>query len=563
MMILTINHNLKFLIGLCYTIFILLIISVESQSQSTVCFKINMSETMACGLFVPSENDEIIIRGSFNGWTGKDYILEDINKDSIYENTFNIHSDRENIHEFKYLIIKSNGKELWEKRPNENNMPNGNRILNSADNEIDIFDFDPYYLGIIGKEVIFSVDEIKNDFIQFRNTLENQHCCLYEYTSEQEFNNLFDLQYGQLTKPMSPIDFFKILTPIVAKIGCGHTAVWMPGGFWEGGENNLFPLKIRLIDDAVIIYEGYENNIKIEKGSLLQEINGIPISDIIHEMQVNYSADAMNIHFINSQIERRFSLLYARRFGFKNKFEIKYIPYGMEKIETSELQPTSNSAVRAVVFKNFKHPLLSMEIIDNNTAVMKIPTFIYYDRVSYFTNFIDSCFTVIHDKEVNNLILDLRGNDGGDPFCAAPLFSYLQKKPKPYFSKPYEKYSELAKPIPLPENHFTGNLYTIIDGRCFSTNGHFCSLLKYHEIGSFVGTESGGTYTCNAGKNGIEKLHNTGIQLYFGRSSFATAVEGMDKSKPIIPDYYVNETLTDFVEGKDVQMEFIFELINK
>ncbi|MBA7580886.1 hypothetical protein ES708_22783 [subsurface metagenome] len=47
-----------------------------------------MSETIKCGLFLPSENDMVIIRGSFNGWGGNDFFLEDIDNDSIYEQTF-------------------------------------------------------------------------------------------------------------------------------------------------------------------------------------------------------------------------------------------------------------------------------------------------------------------------------------------------------------------------------------------------------------------------------------------------------------------------------------------
>ena len=406
-------------------------------------------------------------------------------------------------------------------------------------------------------------ESIKNDFMEFRNTLEEQHCCLYEYTNKHEFDSLFDTQYQLLTKSMSPNEFYKILTPITAKIGCGHTSVWMPGGFWDYGRNNLFPLKIRFIEDYVIVAGSYKDSSVIKKGSIIQEINGIPISDIIHEMRINYSADAMNFHFINSQIERRFSLIYARRFGFKDIFQIKYTQPGSNRSEIQEVSPATSSSVRSIVFNNFNHPPLTMDIVDKITAVMKIPTFIYYDRVDYFTNFIDSCFTVLDNKGISNLILDLRGNDGGDPFCAAPLFSYLQKRPEPYFSEPYGKYSELAKPVPLPDNHFTGNLFTIIDGRCFSTNGHFCSLLKYHKIGKLVGTESGATYKCNAGKNTEIHLSNTKIILYFGRNTFATAVEGMDKTKPIMPDYYVKETLSDFLNGKDIMIDFILELIKK
>jgi len=151
--------------------------------------------------------------------------------------------------------------------------------------------------------------------------------------------------------------------------------------------------------------------------------------------------------------------------------------------------------------KNFNHPELGFEVIEErSTAIMTIQTFIYYDRVPMFKEFLESCFQEIHEKKIANLILDLRGNDGGDPFCAVPLFSYLENESVPYFAEPYGKYSSLAEQIPLAENHFTGNLFTLIDGRCFSTNGHFCSLLKYHKIGKFIGTEGGATYKCNAGK---------------------------------------------------------------
>ena len=51
--------------------------------------------------------------------------------------------------------------------------------------------------------------------------------------------------------------------------------------------------------------------------------------------------------------------------------------------------------------------------------------------------------------------------------------------------------------------------------------------------------------------------------LYFGRSTYVAAVEGMDKTKPILPDYHVKETLSDFLDGKDNTLDFIIELIDK
>jgi len=412
-------------------------------------------------------------------------------------------------------------------------------------------------------KVMFTIEQLQADFTQFRETLENDHCCLYEYTNKQEFDQLFDKQYTLINKPMQLHEFYKILTPITSKIGCGHTAVWMPGSYWDIDSENLFPLQFKLVEGYAVVAGVYNDSIQVPYGSIIQKINGQDMNDILDEMRSNYSADAFNIHFINAQIERRFSLIYARRFGYPEKYIVTYALPKRKTSETLELIPTTNQLVRKAVFSNFKHPPLTLELIENkNTAILTIPTYIYYDRVDYFIGFVDSCFTVFKENNIENLILDLRGNDGGDPFCAAPLFAYLEPEPLPYFAEPYGKYSEFADPLPLPENHFTGNLITLMDGRCFSTNAHFCSLLKYHKIGTIVGTASGGTYTCNAGKNGIQHLDNAGIQLYFGRSSFSTAVEGMDKSKPIEPDFYIIENYRDFLNGKDMFMIKAMEIIN-
>jgi len=544
----------------------IILIVIQNISYSQIVFRIDMKKPITEGIFVLAENDYLVVKGSFNNWSGSEYALTDENRDSIYEKTFQINGDSGLIVEYKYVVRKTSGRELWEKQPNRQNQPYGNRILyltgKLQETELARFDFDKYYLTAIGKDVVFTVKEMQKDFQLFRETLENEHCCLYEYTTKQAFDKLFDQQYNLINRLLQPNEFYKILTPITAKIGCGHTAVWMPGGYWDIGPENLFPLQIKLIEDYVVVTGSFNDTIQILTGSIVQEINGRRVNKIIEEMRANYSADAFNIHFINSQIERRFPLIFARRFGFQDEYVVKYALPGRKTSETKSLVPATIQSVRKEVFKNFNHPPLEFELMeDKNTAVLTISTYVYYDRVSYFEDFIDSCFALIKKKNITNLVLDLRGNDGGDPFCAAPLFAYLQPEPLPYFSEPYGKYSKLSDPLPLPENHFTGKLITLMDGRCFSTNAHFCSLLKYHKIGVFVGTESGGTYTCNAGKNTIKHLENTGIQLYFGRSSYSTAVEGMDKSKSIQPNYKIKETYKDFLTRKDKYMQKALQLI--
>ena len=178
-----------------------------------------------------------------------------------------------------------------------------------------------------------------------------------------------------------------------------------------------------------------------------------------------------------------------------------------------------------------------------------------------FQSFIDSTFQVIKDKKISNLIMDLRGNDGGDPFCSSYLFSYLEPKPLPYFAEPYGKYAPLADPIPPAENSYTAKLYTLIDGSCFSTTGHFTALLKYHKIGHFVGSETGATYTCT-GNVMYPTLKNTKLFLGTARvTRYSTAVENMDRKSGILPDYPFLKSQQDIVANKDAVLDYTISLI--
>lgn len=402
----------------------------------------------------------------------------------------------------------------------------------------------------------FSQAELQADFLQFRRLLEENHCCLYEYSSRAKMDSLFDLSYNRISDSMRMEEFFRLLAPITAGIGCMHTATWMPGRFFSQQAENMFPLQVRLIDNYLVVTGSYNDTAEVPGGSIILEINGMPATTIVERLRTIASADAFNPWFKDAQLTRRFSMFYASYFGFPDKYEVTYALPGRKTSATATLTPAAVDEVRKVVFAHFSGPPLRMDIIEEkSTAVMTIETFIYYDKVDYFRHFMDSSFLVIKEKGIRNLILDLRGNGGGDPFCAVILLSYLEKKPVPYFAEPYGRYADLALPVPLAGNHFTGNLYTLVDGSCGSTNGHFCALLSYHRIGRFIGTPTGSTYKCNAGRQTEFRLDNTQFIITAARSTYSAAVEGMDKRRPIMPDILVADTYKSFLEGKDVIME--------
>ncbi len=196
----------------------------------------------------------------------------------------------------------------------------------------------------------------------------------------------------------------------------------------------------------------------------------------------------------------------------------------------------------------------------NNTGILTIRSFSFYDSVAGFRHFIDSFFTKVKEQHIHSVILDLRDNSGGDPFCSAYLLDYLARPPVIYYSESYEGYAELAKPMPLAADHFEGNLYTLINGNCFSSTGHLCALLKYYHLGKFIGSETDGTYICND-NSAVITLNNTGLLLRIARNSYSVAVKGIQRFKGIQPDYPVETTLEDRIAARDAAKLFAMGLI--
>ena len=85
-------------------------------------------------------------------------------------------------------------------------------------------------------------------------------------------------------------------------------------------------------------------------------------------------------------------------------------------------------------------------------------------------------------------------------------------------------------------------------------------LVKYHNIGTFIGRESGSTFSCH--DNSLRfVLPNTKINGKVARNTFETAVTGLSWEKGIMPHHYVEPNLEDLSNGLDTIMEYALNLI--
>lgn len=400
-------------------------------------------------------------------------------------------------------------------------------------------------------------EELKEDYLQLKKSMESLHPRLYDFTPQAEFERQFVQTAGSLDKVMTIEEAYIKFSSLAANIGCGHSAVWMPKNYWNNQPGKLFPLKIRIAGSHTLVTGSYLDNDPIPVGARLLTINGTSLPEIFKPLKKLVSADALSDASKTFRVGTRFSRLYSLYYGHPDSFSIVYQLPGEERQRESvvpaapsgQIPGRSEAKELKITFKE-----------ETDTAVMTIPHFVYYNDQESFFRFIDESFAQIIHEAAANLIIDLRGNGGGDPFCAAHLFSYLIPQPVPYFSQPYGKYSHLAEPIPRQEKAFTGKLYILINTGVFSTTGHLLGLLKYHKIGTLIGEETGATFTCNDAHQSFE-LKNSRLQVWIARATFASAVKNMPDNRGILPDIEVYPTASDLAEGRDTVLEYTLALI--
>lgn len=411
----------------------------------------------------------------------------------------------------------------------------------------------------------FSGKSLQADFDQFRKFLEESHPQLYRFTSKQTFDSLFEVHSRMIDDSMTTQEFYQIIAPLVARVGCGHTSLWSPDGYWDRAPQRMFPLGVHARDGQLFVIHSYNQESPVAYGSQIISVNGRDARYLLEEMLGNIWSDG----FIKTKKYRRlngvFPYLYALNYGYPGQFSIVYREEGMDK--QINLEPLSRMVLTAyrdslVSSGTIRREDLIMELKDEQTALLTIRTFAYYDDNKGFNRFIDSSFQVIRDHKIQNLVIDLRGNDGGDPFCSSHLLTYLQKKPVIYFRQPYGRYARLNKPLPMAEKPFTGSQYYLIDGMCFSTTGHITSLLKYYGLGTFIGEETGATYTCNDASHDT-RLKHTGYRLQSARASFATAVTGFPMDQGILPDFPVRQSIAEVIDNHDAVLEYTLALIKQ
>lgn len=431
---------------------------------------------------------------------------------------------------------------------------------------------------------VYSPEDLKSDLVFLKLQLENKHPNLYLYSDKKQIESAFDSIASNIKQAMFELDFYKQLSLISSIIKDGHTVILPSEGTraYHNANSKFLPYKLRLCNNSLFVEQVLRDDMRLVEKTEITAINGVNSQEIIAQLTARLPRDGYNQSYPNWIIDHYFKEYYAFIFGHPQQFVIQYKINEHSTIDT--MQALSKQQINYFQQQKYfqqsampkPHEGITYEAFPaHNYACLTIKDF-HHEVLTkeYKQNFkteIKNAFEKLRAASIENLILDLRNNQGGSIKYGAFLLSYLINKDfrvLEHYYKVANSSGQLcstageAQGIYKPKDLcFKGRLFVLINGGSFSNSGIVASALRSQTNAIFVGQETGGNNKVLAGYIHKCILPNTKITVEIPTKQYLLNEQLALSGQGTMPDYEINPTMDNIILKQDSQKEFILKLI--
>lgn len=313
-------------------------------------------------------------------------------------------------------------------------------------------------------------EQLKEDVDFAYSKLQQMHPQLYWYIPKKELDHKFDSLKQTINEPLTPLQFYFKLQPVIAGIREGHLSLRIPRKKFTKKEIKTLDQKKGLFSrfeyyisgDQMYITENRDSIENIQPGTEILSINHIPIADYIKKYRNLISSDGYNTTFQPYFLKDLFFSYYTAENGLSNKATLETLYKGEKHTYTLSRESKSDSDLEKdkemnkrtqerklndyVASSNSYNRSFKFLDKDSTIAYIKVKSF----SREYSDEFYKKTFAKIKNAKSEYLIIDVRNNYGGSLYEINNLYSYLSDKPFTLI-KPSQVTS---KDIPLRTNYF-------------------------------------------------------------------------------------------------------------
>lgn len=446
----------------------------------------------------------------------------------------------------------------------------------------------------------FESRQLREDFLIARQSLEEGHSGLYRHTKKADLDRIFDEIEKSLDHPMDIYEFYRVMAPAIAAIKCGHTGLSSSPELEEELERlPRIPFDVKVLDSHTYVFRDYVKGGPLA-GKEIQSINRVPAGQILSTMLASSMKDGDTETTRQGDIGGDFGLNLIRSLGLRAPYTVALAGSGSSKpemLQVAGIPREEMDRMRKTLFpQDQPEESAHLQFLDNGRiARITYPSFGV--PVEEGRAFMKRAFGEIQSRGSKTLILDLRGNGGGEDQLGGLLLSYLLDKPFNYYDDiivnkmrfSFAKYTDPHRDLVVPEgigeirpdgkvhiiehdnsglqqpstDTFYGAVYILIDGGCLSTTAEFLTLAQVHHRATFIGEESAGAYYGTTSEVAKIVLPNTKLGVFIPLAASYMAVGGTHEHDPgrgVMPDFPVKHTIADLLAGKDREVELALEL---
>ncbi|MEG0611758.1 MAG: S41 family peptidase [Clostridium sp.] len=449
---------------------------------------------------------------------------------------------------------------------------------------------------IIGGSFLYSYNEknsvYKEDAEFLLNFLEDNYP--YFQVKERMYGYDFlehkDAYIKEIARSKDDVEFLKNVDGVMNRLQNGHSHVYTatdPGkGITENEvlekidywgevriENTCIPdVKWKYVEGSYIIISSKNKDIPV--GSIISEINGKRIDDYVYDNLEKFywnHKDYKNDVFFND---------YYLKYD-DDSVEVKFSYEGIEKKSNINFSRANDSLIQWYKGEDYiKDNDATLDIVeDDNTAYIGIK--------SFQTNYMDADIKnikefLINHKSVDNIIIDIRGNTGGNNLYGYSILSnlinddvliekhqcikdteYMKTQPFKQMldrevsidkipNKDYnlEKFKVYQKLYTLKKDNdsieYKGNIYVLVDSYVFSASEYFIDLVKELKIATIIGTNTGGDGT--GFQPIVEYLPNSKLGIRMSPAITFNQDGSVNEETHTKPDIYIEQGLKEYEE---------------
>ena len=434
----------------------------------------------------------------------------------------------------------------------------------------------------------FSKDTVLKDLENLYESLQQAHYNVYAYPTEDEFKSTYLNLKKSITKEQySLLETTNLYQQLTASVRNGHTNIGFPiSSYIEYAQNGgtLFPLEIAFDKEKPIVRKNWSNNADILTGDEIVSINDKPIQEVLERINLQISAE--RDYFKEVMIEAfSFPRYYWQVFGKTDSFTVE-IKSG-DSVKKINLKPIPVIEGYETKRDEILNAQMSLKFYEN-TAYLNPGNF-SGDEERY-RRFIDSSFAIITQKKTENLVIDLRNNQGGDDSFSDYLVSYfadkafywnsdftlktsnqlkehirknkdttqifwktaLSKSDGTIYNYKFEAYQPQSD-----TKRFTGKVWVLVNRQSHSQSAVTAAQIQDYNFGVIVGEKTGDYPSLYASIFQYE-LPNTKIVVNISKG-FITRVNGSKKEEGVIPDIIIKDYLLD---EEDEMLKTVLQKIN-